>query len=67
MRGEFSPQSAGLYAYGIYLMHGGTPEGFESLSETDIHIMLASYTCTIARVETDVMKGIARMFGRGED
>ncbi len=60
-------KSAILYAYGIYLANGGTPEGFMSLSYTDIQIMLIAYTGTKKKELIDLSKMIAGMFGSEDD
>jgi hypothetical protein len=64
--GRFSAESATLYAYGIYLMNGGTPEGFDTLTEDDIQILLTSYTGTMARQNKTLFKMLKAFFG-GDD
>ena len=64
MRGTLGPQTSLLLAYGLYLSNGGTPEGFDSFSQEDADIMLASYTAyrTFERVE--LLKGFAQVIGK---
>ena len=70
MRGRLSPQTSLLLAYGLYLANGGTPEGFDSFSQEDADIMLASYTAYRAFERIELLKGfsqvMAKMFGGGE-
>ena len=56
-----------LYAYGIYLANGGTPEGFMSMSYSDIQIMLIAYTGTKKKDLVDLAKMVAGMFGSEND
>ncbi|MBQ7622028.1 MAG: hypothetical protein IJV02_06415 [Candidatus Methanomethylophilaceae archaeon] len=41
--GSFTPESSLISAYGVYLMNGGTPEGFDSMTDEDVQIMLTTY------------------------
>lgn len=45
-KGDFSPYTLEMYAYGVYLMHGGDPERFEDLTMDQIQIMITSYMGT---------------------
>lgn len=56
-----------LYAYGIYLANGGTPEGFMSMTYADIQVMLIAYTGTKKKELIDLSKMIAGMFGGDND
>ncbi len=57
-----------LYIYGIYLAHGGTPEGFESMTATDIQIMYSAYEGTRQRNHSESLRNamhlIKAMFGQ---
>lgn len=63
-KGQLSPQSSLLLAYGLYLANGGTPEGFDQFTRDDADIMLASYTAyrTFERVE--LLKGFGQVIGK---
>lgn len=52
-----------LYAYGIYLSNGGTPEGFNKMTYSDIQVMLMAYTATKKKDLVDFGNMIAQMFG----
>lgn len=47
-------------------MNGGTPEGFDTLTEDDIQILLTSYTGTMARQNNTLFKMLKAFFG-GDD
>ena len=61
VNGTLENESAVLYAYGIYLMHGGTPEGFGHLNSSDIQILLYSYTGTNIRQNKVLIESIAHV------
>ena len=63
VEGNLSNEGALLYAYGIYLMNGGTPEGFSQLTNNDIQILLYSYTGTNIRQNKVLIEAIAQMLG----
>lgn len=44
-------------------MGGGTPEGFEDLTETDVQILISTYTGVQMRNTSRILKGIYTMFG----
>lgn len=56
-----SPQIAFAQAYGLYLMNGGTPEGFMQLTEDDIQIMYTSYMSTLVNNRRELMKDIVKV------
>ncbi len=62
-KGEFSPVSAEMYAFGIYLMHGGDPDRFADLTQDQIQILLTAYTCTIRRILDMFIKMFKAMAG----
>lgn len=64
--GMLAGPSALVYGYGIYLMGGGTPEGFEDLTETDVQILISTYNGIQMRNIDRLLKGIYTMFG-GKD
>lgn len=61
--GTLTGPSALVYGYGIYLMGGGTPEGFEDLTDTDVQILISTYTGIQMRNTSRILKGIYTMFG----
>lgn len=62
-KGEFSPVSAEIYAFGIYLMHGGDPDKFADLTQDQIQILLTAYTCTVRRFIDSFYKMFKAMAG----
>ena len=56
-----SPDIAFTQAYGLYLMHGGTPEGFESLTPDDVQIMYSAYLATQAYNRHELLKDIVKI------
>lgn len=61
-----SPDIAFTQAYGLYLMHGGSPEGFDRLTPDDVQIMYSAYMATQAfdrrELIKDIVKIIEKMF-----
>lgn len=66
-----SPQSNYLYAYGLYLANGGTPEGFQEMNDEDVAIMFNSYMALQENNNRKILNGIIRivnaMFGGREE
>ena len=56
-----SPKIAFTQAYGLYLMHGGTPEGFMQLTEDDVQTMYTSYISTLANDRRELVKDIVKI------
>ena len=56
-----SPQIALSQAYGIYLMHGGTREGFMNLTEDEVQTMYTVYTATQAHERRELLKELVRI------
>ncbi len=50
-----------LYIYGIYLAHGGTPEGFENMTATDIQIMYTAYEGTRQRNHRESLRNAVHL------
>jgi len=61
IKGEFSPDSAFLYTYGMYLANGGTPEGFMEMSNEDVEMMHAAMVGTQMRERKELLEGIAKI------
>ncbi len=58
--------SAILYGYGLYLLGGGTPEGFMSLTPSDVQIMIQVHDCVEARRRNDRNEDLIKMFGKDQ-
>ena len=56
-----SPEIAFTQTYGLYLMHGGTPEGFQQLTEDDIQIMYTSYIATMVNDRRELLKDLVKI------
>ncbi len=56
-----------MYAYGIYLMHGGDPGKFAELTQDEIQILLTTYTGTIKQITDVIFKMLKAMLGAGND
>ena len=56
-----SPQVATMQAYGLYLMHGGTPEGFMEMTEDEVQIMYSAYTATLAHERREFLKELVKI------
>ena len=70
VKGEFSPDSAFLYTYGMYLANGGTPDGFMDMTNEDVEIMHSAIVGTQIRMRNELLEGLAKilskMLGGGE-
>lgn len=58
-----SPEAVLLYAYGTYLMNGGTKEGFMELNDEDVQIMVTTHMASARRNALVNANSIARIFG----
>lgn len=56
---DLSHDQSFLYAYGIYLMNGGTPDDFMDMTPWDVQVMLTAYTASVANDRNEMLKGIA--------
>ena len=61
-----SPEAVLLYAYGTYLMNGGTKEGFMELNDEDVQIMVTTHMASARRNALVNANSIARIFGGSE-
>lgn len=64
MSGEMSSDTAYLYAYGTYLSHGGTHDGFMDLTVDEVQLI---YTVTMmdkAKMTRDIVLGLAKVLGK---
>ena len=56
-----SPDIALRQAYGLYVMYGGTPDGFEDLTPDDVQIMYSAYMATMAYDRHELIKDIIKI------
>lgn len=56
-----SPDIAMRQAYGLYLLHGGTPDGFENLTADDVQMMYSAYMATMAYNRHELIKDIVKI------
>lgn len=56
-----TPEVASLQAYGLYLMHGGTPKGFMSMTEDDVQVMYSAYLSTMAHERRELLKDLVKI------
>ena len=61
VKGEFSPDSAFLYTYGMYLANGGTPDGFMEMSNEDVEIMHSAMIGTQLHERKELLEGFAKI------
>ncbi len=61
------PEGALMHAYSLWLLGGGSPEGFEDLTEIDAMLMVVTRNAEIMRLRDGLLKGFAKMTGRLED
>jgi len=53
-----------MEAYGLYLAHGGTPDGFMDMTLDDVQMMYTAYTVMNKNNVKDTVIGMAKMIGR---
>ena len=56
-----TPNIALKQAYGLYLMHGGTPEGFMDLTPDDVQMMYTAYISTATYHRRELIKDIVKI------
>lgn len=56
-----SELGARMYIYGMYLVHGGTPQGFEELDEDDIAMMYLAWSATEAHRHNSFFEGLIKI------
>jgi hypothetical protein len=64
VKGDFSPDSAYLYTYGMYLANGGTVDGFMEMSDEDVEIMHTAIMGTEMRQKKDYLEGMAKILAK---
>lgn len=60
---EPSEKAVMIAAYGIYLMNGGTKEGFMDLTLDDIQTIYTTYTAYQTALVSDITKVLSKMYG----
>ena len=53
-----------MEAYGLYLAHGGRPDGFMDMTVDDIQMMYTSYTVMNKNNVKDTITGMAKILGK---
>ena len=53
-----------METYGLYLAHGGTPDGFMNMTLDDIQMMYTSYTIMNKNNVKDTVMGMAKIMGK---
>lgn len=69
MSGNMSSDTSMMNVYGLYLAHGGTPEGFMDMTMDDVQMMYTSFTAMNKNNTKDIVIGIAKIMGKmfGDD
>lgn len=65
--GSMSSDGAFQAAYGLYLLGGGTPDGFMDLTPDDVQTILSVHSGTQEHLRETLLKDISKMFGSHED
>ena len=61
--GRIGERAARTYAYGLYLMGGGTPDGFMDMTVFDAQVLLTTADGLRTRERNEILKGICTMLG----
>lgn len=64
MKGNMSEETSLLDAYGLYLAHGGTPEGFMDMTMDDVQLMYTSFIAMNKNNSKDIVLGISKIMGK---
>ena len=64
MKGNMGPDISLMNVYGLYLAHGGTPDGFMEMTMDDIQLMYTSFTAMNKNNSKDIVLGIAKIMGK---
>lgn len=62
-----SNDGAFQYAYGLYILGGGTPNGFYDLTIDDVQTILSVHKADQAHQREALVRDISKMFGSGRD
>lgn len=66
-KGNFSPMTLEMYAFGVYLMHGGDPDNFAKLDIDQMQILITSYICTQRHTLDILFKMLKGVMGIKDD
>ena len=61
MSGNMSESTSMMNVYGLYLAHGGTPDGFMDMTMDDIQMMYTSIVAMNKNNSKDIVLGIAKV------
>lgn len=64
MKGNMGPDASLMNVYGLYLAHGGTPDGFMEMTMDDIQLMYTSFTAMNKNNSKDIVIGVAKIMGK---
>lgn len=64
MKGNMSEETSLLDAYGLYLAHGGTPDGFMDMTMDDVQLMYTSFIAMNKNNSKDIVLGISKIMGK---
>lgn len=67
VEGTLSSEGACHMAYGLYLLGGGTPDGFQDLTIDDVQTILSVHNGSQARLRDAISRDISKMFSSGND
>lgn len=64
--GQMEGETYEMFAYGLYLMHGGTYKGFMDLNDDEVQMMVTSYVGLQQNILNQLVKSIGKMLGAEE-
>lgn len=64
MKDNMSPDISLMNVYGLYLAHGGTPDGFMDMTIDDVQMMYTSIMAMNKNNSKDIVVGIAKIMGK---
>ena len=59
-----SPDMSLMNVYGLYLAHGGTPDGFMDMTLDDVQMMYTSIVAMNKNNTKDIITGVAKILGK---
>ena len=63
MKGNMGPDASMMNLYGLYLAHGGTPDGFMDMTLDDAQMMYTSIMAMNKNNSKDIVMGVAKVLG----
>lgn len=64
MSGNMGDDASIMNMYGLYLAHGGTPDGFMDMTMDDVQMMYTSFVAMNKNNTKDIVTGIAKIMGK---